>query len=187
MAYAARLIAEIIDVDVNTSMQAAFYHDIGKAIDNDIGGSHDDISKDILEEHNYDEKIVHAAYAHHDKVPCEEPADYIVKAVDAISGGRPGARMETVTNYFERMKQLHDCAMSFDGVKRVSTMSAGREVRAELDQQRLKDEDMSSLAENIAEKIADEVSFPGIIKVNLIRKTRSVDYAREKTKRRTHA
>jgi ribonuclease Y len=180
MAYAARLISEIIDIDVNVAMQAAFYHDIGKAIDHDVGGSHDDLSKEILDRHNYDPRIVHAAYAHHDKVPCLAPEDFIVKAVDAISGGRPGARMETVTNYFERMKQLADCANTFKGVRKVSTMSAGREVRVDVDHQNITDKDMENLADNIANKISDEVSFPGIIKVNLIRKTRSVDYAREK-------
>ncbi|MBT5516867.1 HDIG domain-containing protein, partial [Candidatus Peregrinibacteria bacterium] len=106
MAFAARLIAELIGTDVETAMQAAFYHDLGKAIDHDVGGSHDDLSKEILEKHGFSEGIVHAAFVHHDKGPCLSPADFIVKAVDAISGGRPGARMESVTNYFERMKQL---------------------------------------------------------------------------------
>lgn len=180
MAYAARLIAELIGTDVNTAMQAAFYHDIGKAIDHDIGGSHDDISKEILEKHGYDPAIVHAAYAHHDKVPCIEPADFIVKAVDAISGGRPGARMESVTNYFERMLELEKCATHFEGVRKVHTMAAGREVRVIVDHGTVTDEKMQTLADNIAGKISDEVSFPGIIKVNLLRLTKASDYAREK-------
>lgn len=183
MAFAARMIAELIGTDVDTAMQAAFYHDIGKAIDHDIGGSHDDISKDILEEYGYNEGIVHAAYAHHDKVPCIKPADFIVKAVDAISGGRPGARMESVFNYFERMQQLEAAAKFFEGVQKVFTMSAGREVRVMVNKDQIKDEGMEDLADKIAGKISDDVAFPGIIKVNLIRRSKSVDYAREKARR----
>lgn len=183
MGHAARLISELIDVDVNVAAQAAFFHDIGKAIDHDVGGAHDDLSKEILEEFNYDPRIVHAAFAHHDKVPCESPEDFIVKAVDAISGGRPGARMESVTNYFERMKQLEDCAKAFSGVGKVLTMSAGREVRVMVDKDQIKDDNMQELADSVAGKISEEVSFPGIIKVNLIRRTKSVDYAREKSRK----
>lgn len=182
MAYAARLIAELIGVDEMVAMQAAFYHDLGKAIDHDVGGSHDDLSKEILEKHHFDPAIVHAAYAHHDKVPCEAPADFIVKAVDAISGGRPGARQESVTNYFERIKQLEDAAKSFEGVNKVHAMSAGRELRILVNKDQIGDKDMEGLAENIAEKISDEIGFPGIIKVNLIRQTKSVDYARDKSR-----
>ena len=183
MAYAARIIAELIGADVETCMLAAFYHDLGKAIDHDIGGAHDDISKELLEKHGFNEKIVHAAYAHHDKVPCLSPPDFIVKAVDAISGARPGARMEAVTNYFERMKELTNLASSFNGVKKVLTMSAGREVRVMVNKDQIKDDGTQPLAEEIAKKISEELAFPGIIKVNLIRQTKSVDYAKERVRR----
>lgn len=179
MAFAARMIAEFIGADVEVAMQAAFYHDIGKAIDHDVGGAHDDLSKEILEKHGYDPRIVHAAYAHHDKVPCIAPEDFIVKAVDAISGGRPGARQESVTNYFERIQKLEEAALSFPGAQKVLAMSAGRELRVVVDRDRIKDEDMKDLAEAMADKIEAEVAFPGVIKVNLIRVTKSVDYARE--------
>jgi ribonucrease Y len=183
MAYSARLMAELIGADVETAMLGTFYHDIGKAIDHDIGGSHDDISKELLEKYGFDEKIVQTAYCHHDKVPCIKPADFLCKAADAISGGRPGARMESVTNYFERMKELEKCATHFKGVRKVLTMSAGREVRVLVDHGNIKDADMDGLADNIAEKISEEVSFPGIIKVNLVRLTKASDYAREKQRR----
>lgn len=179
MAFAARMIAELIGADTNAAMQAAFYHDIGKAIDHDVGGAHDDLSKEILEKHGYDPRIVHAAFAHHDKVPCETPEDYIVKAADAISGGRPGARQESVTNYFERIQQLENAALSFPGVQKVFAMSAGRELRLIVDKDNILDEGMEKLAGLVAEKISDEVAFPGVIKVNLIRLTKAVDYARE--------
>lgn len=179
MGFAARLIADFIGTDPEIAMQAAFYHDIGKAIDHDVGGAHDDLSKEILEKFNYDPRIVHAAYAHHDKVPCVSPEDFIVKAVDAISGGRPGARQESVTNYFERIQKLEEAVLSFEGVNKVFAMSAGRELRVILDKDRVQDESMESLAEQMAGKISEEVAFPGVIKVNLIRLTKSVDYALE--------
>ncbi len=179
MAFAARMIADFIGADTDVAMQAAFYHDIGKAIDHDVGGAHDDLSKEILEKFNYDPRIVHAAFAHHDKVPCEAPEDFIVKAVDAISGGRPGARQESVNNYFERIQKLEEAALSFPGVQKVFAISAGRELRVSVDRDRIHDENMKELAEAMADKIEAEVAFPGVIKVNLIRVTKSVDYARE--------
>jgi ribonuclease Y len=180
MGILARMIAEQIGANVQVAMEAAFYHDIGKAIDHDVGGAHDDLSKEILEKFGYDPRIVYAAFAHHDKVPCEAPEDFIVKAVDAISAVRPGARQESVSNYFERIKQLEDTAASFEGVRKTYAISAGREVRVIVDNDRIKDGDMEGLANNVAGKISEELSFPGIIKVNLIRMTRSSDYAREK-------
>lgn len=179
MAFAARMIADAIGTDSSIAMQAAFYHDIGKAIDHDVGGAHDDLSKEILEKFNYDPRIVHAAFAHHDKVPCVAPEDFIVKAVDAISGGRPGARQESVTNYFERIQKLEEAALSFPGMQKVFAMSAGRELRVMVDRDRISDADMAEIAQAMADKIEAEVAFPGVIKVNLIRTTKSVDYARE--------
>lgn len=181
MGFAARMLAEMIGLpNPSLAMQGAFYHDIGKAIDHDVGGAHDDLSREILDRFHFDPIIVHAAFAHHDKVPCESPEDFLVKAVDAISGGRPGARQESVTNYFERIQKLEEAALSFQGVQKVFAMSAGRELRLIVDQNRIQDGNMSELAENVADKIEEEVAFPGVIKVNLIRLTKSVDYAREK-------
>ncbi len=177
--HAARMIAELIGVNIENCQTAAFYHDLGKSIDHDTGGSHDEISAEILEKNGYNEEIVYAALVHHGKGPDKTPTDYIVKAADAMSGSRPGARMEAVTNYFERMKELENLAKSFSGVRKVFTMSAGREVRVLVDKEQIKDDKMQKMADGIAEKISEEVSFPGIIKVNLIRQTKSVDYARE--------
>ncbi len=179
MAFAARMIADAIGTDSSIAMQAAFYHDIGKAIDHDVGGAHDDLSKEILERFNYDPRIVHAAFAHHDKVPCVSPEDFIVKAVDALSGGRPGARQESVNNYFERIQKLEEAVLSFSGVQKVFAISAGRELRVSVDRDRITDAAMQKLADDMADKIEAEIAFPGVIKVNLIRVTKSVDYARE--------
>lgn len=183
MGFLARMIAEQIGAEVTVATEGAFYHDIGKAVDHDVGGAHDDLSKEILEKFNYDPRIVHAAFAHHDKVPCIAPEDFIVKAVDAISAVRPGARQESVTNYFERIKQLENTVASFAGVKKTYAISAGREVRVYVDNDKISDDKMEGLAENIAGKISEELSFPGIIKVNLIRYTKSTDYARENNKK----
>ena len=185
MGYLARMISEQIGAEVTVATEGAFYHDIGKAIDHDVGGAHDDLSKEILEKYGYDPRIVHAAFAHHDKVPCIAPEDFIVKAVDAISAVRPGARQESVTNYFERIKQLEDTVASFAGVKKTYAISAGREVRVYVDNDKIGDDKMEGLAEGIAGKISEELSFPGIIKVNLIRYTKSTDYARESNKKPT--
>ncbi len=184
MAHAARLIAELVGSNVQFAELGAFYHDLGKAIDHDVGGSHDDLSKELLDKHGFAPQIAHAAFAHHDKVPCETPEDFIVKAVDAISGGRPGARMESVTNYFERMQELSGVAESFPGVDRVFTMSAGREVRVLVYKEQVSDAQMGELAEGIAKKISEDIAFPGIIKVNLIRSIKSVDFAREQKTRK---
>jgi ribonucrease Y len=184
MAHAARVIAELIGADPKIAMQATFFHDVGKAIDHDVGGSHDELSKELLEKFQYPGEIVYAAYVHHDKDVCKAAEDFIVKAADSISGGRPGARQESLAAYLERMKQLEAAAKSFEGVNKVFTMSAGREVRVIVNKDLIKDGNMQPLAENVAEKISEEVSFPGMIKVNLIRRTKSVDYARERTKAR---
>jgi ribonucrease Y len=184
MTHAARVIAELIGSDVDTAVQATFFHDLGKAVDHDIGGSHDEISKELIEKFGYPEAVAYAAGAHHDRLPCKSPADFIVKATDGISGSRPGARQESIVQYFERMKQLEQAAQSFDGVSKVFTMSAGREVRVVVNKDQIKDSQMPEMAEGIADKIEEEVSFPGTIKVNLIRLTKSVDYAREQQKRK---
>ena len=186
MTHAARVIAELIGSDVDTAVQGTFFHDLGKAVDHDIGGgaSHDELSKQLLEKFGYPEEVAYAAYVHHDKAPCKSPADFIVKAADGISGSRPGARQESIVQYFERMKKLEETAQSFEGVNKVFTMSAGREVRVIVDKDQINDGQMSGVAEGIAEKIEEEVSFPGTIKVNLIRLTKSVDYAREQQKRK---
>lgn len=180
MAFAARMIAELIGADPQKAMQAALYHDIGKAIDHEVGGSHDDLTKELLEKYNFDPDVVYAAYVHHDKAPAKNPADFIVKAADAISGSRPGARQESVTNYFERIQELEQAVLSFEGVSKVYAMSAGREMRAIVDTGRIHDSQMEPLANQMAQKITDEIAFPGMIKVNVIRVTKSVDYAREK-------
>jgi len=178
MAAMAAIMASEINADVEKAQVAAFFHDIGKAIDHEIGGSHDQISKDILEEHNFDPEIVHAAYAHHDAEPQKTPEAMLVKAADAISAGRPGARQESLTSYLERIKKLEQVVKEFDGIKKAYAISAGREIRVIVDQDVIQDENIKEMASDAAHKIEEELSYPGKIKVNIIRRTQAVDYAK---------
>lgn len=178
MAAAGAILAAEIGADIEKAKTAAFFHDIGKAIDHEVGGSHDQLSKEILEEHNFDPDIVHAAYAHHDAEPQKTPEAMIVKAADAISAGRPGARQESLTSYLERIQKLEEVVQDFEGVKKAYAISAGREVRIIINEEELKDGDMQKVAEGAANKIEEELTYPGKIKVNVIRTIKAVDYAK---------
>ncbi|MBU1018851.1 DUF3552 domain-containing protein [Patescibacteria group bacterium] len=178
MAGAASILAAEIGADIEKAKTAAFFHDIGKAIDHDVGGSHDQLSKEILEKHNFDADIVHAAYAHHDAEPQRTPEAMIVKAADAISAGRPGARQESLTNYLERIQKLEETVKDFEGVKKVFAISAGREVRMMVDEEEINDKGIVELATKAAKKIEEELTYPGKIKVNVIRTTKSIDFAK---------
>ena len=178
MAAASAILAAEIGADIEKAKVSAFFHDIGKAIDHEVGGSHDVLSKEILEKHNFDPDIVHAAYAHHDAVPQRTPEAMLVKAADAISAGRPGARQESLTSYLDRIKKLEKVAKEFDGIKKVYAISAGREIRIFVDEEEIDDEKIKKLAEAAAKKIEDELIYPGKIKVNVIRTTKAVDFAK---------
>lgn len=178
MAGAATILAAEINADVEKAKEAAFFHDIGKSIDHEVGGSHDQLSKEILEKYNFDPEIVHAAYAHHDAEPQRTPEAMIVKATDAISAGRPGARQESLTSYLERIQKLEEVAKEFEGVRKAYAISAGREIRVIVDEENIKDKDIKEIAEKAADKIEEELTYPGKIKVNVIRTTKAVDYAK---------
>lgn len=174
----ATTLAHELGADVETCRLAAFFHDIGKAIDYEVEGAHDDLSKQILEKYGFSPEVVYAAYAHHDKVPANTIPSMIVKAADAISAGRPGARQESMQKYLERLGALEETAMSFTGVQKTFAISAGREIRVIVDPEEIQDEGVQQLAKNIAHKIETDLTYPGKIKVNVIRKTRSIDYAK---------
>ncbi|MBI5754742.1 DUF3552 domain-containing protein [Candidatus Peregrinibacteria bacterium] len=173
----ATVLAYELGANIETCRLAAFFHDIGKAVDYEREGAHDDLSKEILEKFNFSPEIVYAAYAHHDKVPANTIPAMIVKASDAISAGRPGARLESLDKYLERLKNLEKTAQFFEGVKKTFAISAGRELRIIVDHEKITDEGVSLLAKNVARKIETDLTYPGKIKVNVIRKTKAVDYA----------
>jgi ribonuclease Y len=166
-----------LGLDMETCKVAGFFHDIGKAIDHEVGGSHDVLTKEIMEKYGFSEAEIHAAWAHHDAIPQQTPEALLVKAGDAISAGRPGARAESIEKYLERIRALESISSSYEGVSKSYAISAGREVRVITEPSKLKDEDLSDLAKNIAHEIEENLSYPGKIKINVIRQTHNVDYA----------
>lgn len=175
VAHMARIMAAKIGADERTAFIGGFFHDVGKAIDHDREEPHDYLSKEIMENHGFTWEETHAAWTHHDAIPMETAEAYIVKGADAISATRPGARQESLEKYLERIKKLEEIAMSFNGVKKTYAISAGREIRMFVDPKKVKDDDLIELAENAAGTIEDELTYPGQVKVNVIRRSRFVD------------
>lgn len=180
VAFFAEMIASELKCDVKTARIAAFFHDIGKAVDHDIDTDegHDYLSKEILEKEGFSYEIVHAAWVHHDAMPQETPEAHIVKAADAMSAGRPGARQETMESYLERIKALEKISGSMRGVKKSYAVSAGREMRLFVDPKVINDKELQTLADSTAGKIEEAVTFPGKIKVMVIRKSHATDVAK---------
>ncbi|MDA3862929.1 MAG: Rnase Y domain-containing protein [Deltaproteobacteria bacterium] len=172
------LIAHELDLDVRFAKRAALLHDIGKSLTHIVEGSHALIGAKLAEDCGENELIVNAIASHHGDKSVKSLYSTLVMAVDALSGARPGARKEFSDSYFTRIQDLTQLASRFKGVKDVSAVQAGRELRIELDNKKVKDKDMSELAHKISEKISDDIIFPGQIKVTLIRKFKSVEIAK---------
>lgn len=158
-----------------------FFHDLGKAIDQEDGRPHDILTKEIMEKFGiFSWEEIHAAWTHHDAIPIETPEALLVKAADAISAGRPGARQETIEKYLARIMAIESIAKSKPGVKKTYAISGGRELRVLVDPQRLKDDELFSTANQIAEEIEANVAYPGQIKVNVIRRVQKSQTIKEK-------
>ena len=153
-------------------------HDIGKALTHEIEGSHVAIGVDIAKKYKESPEIIHAIEAHHNDVEPKTIVACLVQAADAISAARPGARRENLENYIKRLEKLEEIANSFNGVEKCFAIQAGREIRVMIKPDVISDDQMVITAREIAKKIEDEMEYPGQIKVNLIRETRSVDYAK---------
>lgn len=166
----AGLIAAEIGADVELARIAGFFHDVGKATSEESDKGHDYLTKEILEEFGYPENIVHAAWVHHEAEPAKTLEAKIVMAADALSASRPGARLESLERYLQRIRDLEGAANSFAGVKKTFAISAGREVRVLVRPEEITDEQMHELAHNIAQKIEDNLTYPGNVKVNVIRR-----------------
>lgn len=179
--YFARMLASHIGADEKIAFLGGFFHDIGKAIDQEVGGSHDVLSKEILEKFGFPWEIVHAAWTHHDAIPQETVEAILVKAGDALSAGRPGARSISFEQYLEKIRDLEETAMSFEGVKKSYAISAGREVRALVDPEIVNDGKTIELAKAIAGKIEEKGGYPGRIKVTTIRLTKASGVAKQKS------
>ncbi len=171
-------IARELNLDVNLCKKAGLLHDIGKALDYQVEGSHTDIGAKILEKFNIKKEIISAVKSHHEEYPYESIEAKIVQIADQISGARPGARKDTLENYLKRLGDLEDIALSFEGIEKAYALQGGREIRVFVKTDKIDDYKAQKLAKNIASKIQDELRFPGEIKVNVIRETRIIEYAR---------
>ncbi len=171
------LIAEELGANVQVSRTAGLLHDLGKALDHDIKAPHHHISADIARKYKLAEEIVHAIIAHHDDVAAETTEAWIIRTADAISGARPGARRGSYEEYVERLRDLENVANAFTGVERSFAIQAGREVRVFVRPGEIDDLEAAKMAKTIAAKIEEELTYPGQVKVNVIRETRSVAFA----------
>ncbi len=174
----AEMIASQVGADPKVAKLGGFLHDIGKAVDHEIEGSHALIGRDICKKFNVDEAVTHCVEAHHDEVPMNSIEAMIVQAADAISASRPGARRETVATYIKRLQDLEAVGTSFDGVDKVFAIQAGREIRVFVKPDVIDDMKAVQLSHDIARKIEKELSYPGTVKVNVIREARFADVAR---------
>ena len=171
-------IADELKANSQIAKRAGLLHDIGKAIDQQVQGSHIDIGIKILEKFGESEEVIKAMRAHHEDYPAETLEAVIVKVADAISGSRPGARKDTLENYLQRLKDLEDIANKFEGVEKTYAIQAGREIRVFVKSDRVDDLGAAKIARQIAEKIEEELKYPGEIKVVVIRENRVIEYAR---------
>ena len=178
VAHLSGLLAGEIGVDIRTAKRAGLLHDIGKALDHEMEGSHIQIGVDLCKKYKESDIVINAVEAHHGDVEPQSLIACIVQAADAISAARPGARRETLETYTNRLKQLEDITNSFDGVEKSFAIQAGREVRIMVVPEAVDDAEMVLLARDISKKIESELQYPGQIKVSLIRESRVVDYAK---------
>ncbi len=174
----AGIMAGELGVDVKLAKRAGLLHDLGKSVDHEIEGSHVDIGVDIAKKYQESPEVIHAIAAHHGDVEATTVIACIVQACDAISAARPGARRENLETYIKRLEKLEELADSFPGVEKSFAIQAGREIRIMVKPDAVKDEETVLLARDIVKKIESELEYPGQIKVNVIRETRSVDYAK---------
>lgn len=174
----AKALATELGADVGIAKKAGLLHDIGKALDQEIEGSHAVISRDIGKKFGMSEEVIHAIEAHHEDVPFKSVEAIIIQVADAISAARPGARRDTMENYIKRLTELENIANSFKGVEKSYAVSAGREIRILVQPEEIDDLSAVKLARDIANKVEADLKFPGQIKVNVIRETRAIEYAK---------
>ena len=174
----ARIMADELGLDTKVARRAGLLHDIGKALDHDMEGTHVEIGVEILKKYKENPIVINAVEAHHEDVEPQSIEAVLKQAADAISASRPGARRETLENYIKRLQNLEGIADSFDGVEKSFAIQAGREIRVLVKPEKISDDQMVVLSRDIAKKIEDEMEYPGQIKVNVIRESRVVDYAK---------
>ncbi|MBQ8572972.1 MAG: HD domain-containing protein, partial [Ruminococcus sp.] len=153
-------------------------HDIGKALDHEMEGSHIELGVDVTRKYKESDAVIHAIHAHHGDIEAKTVVACLVQAADAISAARPGARRENLENYIKRLEKLEEVASSFDGVESSYAIQAGREIRIMVKPEVVSDEKMIHIAREICQKIEADLEYPGQIKVNIIREARAVDFAK---------
>jgi len=178
VAHVAGIMAAELGVDIKLAKRAGLLHDIGKAIDHEVEGSHVDLGVDVAKKYRESNDVIHAIAAHHGDVEANTVIACIVQAADAISAARPGARRENIESYIKRLEKLEEIAQSYNGVEKSYAVQAGREIRIMVKPEVISDDDMVLVTRDIVKQIEREMEYPGQIKVNVIRETRSVDYAK---------
>ena len=178
MAHISGMLAAELGADVAVAKKGALFHDIGKAVDHEIQGTHVEIGRKILQKFSIDEEVIKAMQAHHEEYPYETVESRIVQSADAISGARPGARRDSIENYLRRLGDLEAIANGFQGVEKSYALQAGREIRVFITPEKLTDLESRNLARDIAIKIEKDLKYPGEIKVTVIRETRAIEFAR---------
>ena len=178
MAHISGMLAEELGADPAIARAGALLHDLGKAVDHEVQGTHVEIGRRILQKFGADNRIIQAMQSHHEEYPYETLESIIVQTADAISGGRPGARRDSVENYLKRLHDLEAIANSFPGVKKSYALQAGREIRIFVTPDKIGDLEAKKLAADIALRVENELKYPGEIKINVIREMRAIEYAR---------
>ena len=174
----ARIMAEELGLDSKRAARAGLLHDIGKALDHDMEGTHVEIGVEILKKFKENPLVINAVEAHHEDVEPQTLEAVLVQAADAISASRPGARRETLEAYIKRLEKLEEIADSFEGVDKSYAIQAGREVRIIVKPEKVTEADMTIMARDIAKRVENEMDYPGQIKVNVIRESRAIEYAK---------
>jgi len=178
MAHIAGMIASELGANVEVAKKAALVHDIGKAIDHEVEGTHIELGRKLLKKYGVDELVIRAMEAHHDDYPHTTPEAFIVTTADILSGARPGARRDSVENYVKRLDGLEKIALDFEGVKSAFAVSGGREIRVFVIPEKIDDFSALQLAKDISNRIQSEMKYPGEVKINVIREMRAIEYAR---------
>ncbi|MGH9172716.1 MAG: HDIG domain-containing metalloprotein, partial [Vicinamibacterales bacterium] len=178
VAHLTGMLAEQLGLDGTLARRCGFLHDIGKAADHEMEGGHPQVGADLLKRYGERPEVVHAALGHHDDIRVDHIYTVLVAAADAISAARPGARRETLEKYIRRLEELESLAHGFPGVEQCYAVQAGREIRVIVDSGQINDREAAKLARDIAQAIEQALTYPGEIKVTVLRETRTVEYAK---------